>query len=326
MKKTITAFLFLVLAAQTVFCQSGNFPMEKYQRAVEKRDFATITEIIKKYGTNSEYSNESILIEAVEYNDVELARVLLEAGIPTSLDSGYGYDSPFSRPIMNNNLEMVKVLVEHYTIVPRDVSNTIQFGNIDALNLFAGKGVDLRGIQTDGTFSWTSSFTYFNNAVIYGRLELAKRFLREGHSINMIDILFLFDYTQDPRPTIHSALDYATASGNQELTSWLLSNGAKSGYEILNGMSMYEIEERFSFSLKDRPSYRTVTDDLRYRAEPTLTGAVLGLLNTRDVLYAVCRSKEKMDIDSMSDYWLYVISDNGKRGWAYGGYLKPDQD
>lgn len=136
-----------------------------------------------------------------------------------------------------------------------------------------------------------------------------------GHPINTLN----FDedwgqgqFTLRAFPFIQSALDNASVTENKEMKSWLFTNGAKSGYEILNAMSLSEIEERFR--PKNRGAYRPTADDLRFRAEPTLTGAVLGLLSTRDTLYVVCRTEEKMDIDGMSDYWLYIISDGGKRG------------
>lgn len=344
MKKLLMVILFLTVTARIAFCQSGNFPMDQYQRAVEKRDFAAITGIIKKYGTNTDYYEQSILWQAIKSNDVELVRVMLEAGIPTSLNSytDAGFFSVYFPTIRDNQFDMVKLLTEYYPINPSDIDTAVSYGNIGVLDLFIRKGADLHGIKGEGGYYSSVTFTYFNTAVQAGRLELAERFLRDGHLVNMLDTFARLDFVNPSKnfpesfPTIASALDYATANGNEEMKAWLLKNGAKTGYEILHGMSMSEIEERFGpknaevivggYRLTAPGPYRPTTDDLRYRAEPTLTGAVLGLLNTRDVLYVVCRSKEKMDIDTMSDYWFYVISDTGKRGWAYGGYIEPDQD
>ncbi|TFG60728.1 MAG: hypothetical protein E4H36_11595 [Spirochaetales bacterium] len=327
MKKCM-AVLFLALAAQSSFCQSGGFPMGDYQKAVELRDFTKITQIIKKYGTNSPYYGDSVLYKAAEANDVELVKVLLEAGIPKEMDSGVGAGvSLIYLALKSGNLDMVKLLMKHYPLDSGDVSAAIERGNIEALNLFMANGVDLSKGGSQGSYFGGEFYSYLNRAVLYGRLELAKRFLKEGLSLNTLDISESMTSPPDSFQTIRSAMDIAKAAGNQEMKSWLLSNGAKSGYEILNGMSLPEIEERFRPKKRygtgpDPLSYQTTTDDLRYRAEPTLAGAVLGLLNSREKLYVVCRSTEKMDIDGINEYWLYVISDTGKRGWAYGGYLK----
>jgi hypothetical protein len=85
-------------------------------------------------------------------------------------------------------------------------------------------------------------------------------------------------------------------------------------------MSAEELEKKFR--PKTRNIYKTTINDLRFRSAPTLSGAVLGALRSSDDLYIVCRTKEKSDIDGFSDYWYYLMSGTGKRGWAYGGYLR----
>ncbi len=84
-------------------------------------------------------------------------------------------------------------------------------------------------------------------------------------------------------------------------------------------MSREELKKMFR--PENRGIAKTTINDLRFRAEPTL-GAVLGYLRSGDDLYVVCRTDDKSDIDGFSDYWYYVMSSNGKRGWTYGGYIR----
>ena len=297
--------------------------MDEYQRAVENRNFAKITEIIKKYGSNApyNYANNSVLYKASKADDVELVRTLLEAGISKHLDSGLGSTvSLIAIAIGHNNIDMVRLLVNHYDINSGDISSAIQHGNTDVLDLFIEKGVDMHALGRDGSYYGLSEYTYFNRAVLYGQTELVKRFLKEGHSVNKLNTHEDFASGRPgDTPTIYSALDYARGSANQELISLLLENGAKSRFEILHAMSREELKKMFR--PENRGIAKTTINDLRFRAEPTL-GAVLGYLRSGDDLYVVCRTDDKSDIDGFSDYWYYVMSSNGKRGWTYGGYIR----
>ena len=59
--KKAAIFLAAVCAVQAAVCQSGDFPMEEYRKALKARDFASISQIVKKHGTNTDYYRDSIL-------------------------------------------------------------------------------------------------------------------------------------------------------------------------------------------------------------------------------------------------------------------------
>ena len=260
--------LILASTAQLLFCQSSNFPMDEYQRAVKNRNFAKITEIVKKYGSNAPYNyyNNSVLYKASEADDVELVRTLLEAGISKELDSGIGAIVSLIRTaINNNNIDMVRVLVNQYDIDSGDISLAIQHGNTEVLDLFIEKGVDMHAVGASGSHFGISSYTYFNTAVRYGQIEIIKRFLKDGHSVNKLDTHESFTSgTSDDLPSFDSALDYAAASAKQELKSLLLANGAKSGLEILHALTMQALEKKFrpKNGIFQKPVYKLEQNDI----------------------------------------------------------------
>ncbi len=312
-------------APAAVLAQSNTFPMDEYRAAVRSRNFAAITAIVKKYGTNTSdvldtfRKGEPILLEAVKANDVELVRVLLEADIPRELSDGL-WDVPlFSYPIKADQFEMVKLLAEYYPITPAAASAAVRFGRGDMIEYFENLGFGTHGVFRYGgpAGTFVETYTLFNTAIDYGQIELATEFLDAGHSINSLNV-----FAEHARavPGILSALDIARRNGDENIVDRLIARGAESGFEILHAMGEKELDKRFG-SYRRR-TYGTTVNDLRYREAPVLEAKVIGLLRLTDTLYVVCRSIGRMEIDDFNDHWYYVISESGKRGWAYGGYLE----
>jgi hypothetical protein len=63
---------------------------------------------------------------------------------------------------------------------------------------------------------------------------------------------------------------------------------------------------------------------VRIRESPSLDSPVLGHLDRSEVVSLLRRSEEKMQIDSMEDYWFELRTEPRLRGWSYGHFITLD--
>lgn len=69
---------------------------------------------------------------------------------------------------------------------------------------------------------------------------------------------------------------------------------------------------------------RSMGKELRIRASPNVSAAVVGSLGTDEVALVFARSADMASIDGLRAYWLRVVGVKGVAGWVYGGYLDAD--
>jgi len=68
-----------------------------------------------------------------------------------------------------------------------------------------------------------------------------------------------------------------------------------------------------------------ISDKVRIRESPSLTGVQLGFLSDGQRVKVLKRSDEKMKVDAMFGYWYKIKSEDGTVGWSYGAFLKIDE-
>jgi len=65
--------------------------------------------------------------------------------------------------------------------------------------------------------------------------------------------------------------------------------------------------------------------NVRLREKPTLDGTQVGLLQTDQRIQILEKTKDKMKVGEMEDYWYKINTVDGQTGWVYGGFLKLDE-
>ena len=180
-----------------------------------------------------------MLYYAVENNNVEMSKILINEG----LDAGrnYGYEYPYyltDAAINNNNLDMLKILLQSGDIDLESslIPDAIEENNIEMVKYLISIGQDVNAqIFADGF--WINS--PMKVAAQNGNIEIAKLLIDEGANLNSSD-----DY-------IGPAIDY----GNYDIAKLLIDNDVfnlntnttrEQAIELAKKQKYYEIEKLLS--------------------------------------------------------------------------------
>ncbi|WP_020004698.1 ankyrin repeat domain-containing protein [Brachyspira innocens] len=180
-----------------------------------------------------------MLYYAVENNNVEMSKILIDKG----LDAGrnYGYEYPYyltDAAINNNNLDMLKILLQSGDIDLESslIPDAIEENNIEMVKYLISIGQDVNAqIFADG--GWINS--PMKVAAQNGNIEIAKLLIDEGANLNSSD-----DY-------IYNAIDY----GNYDIAKLLIDNDVfnlntnttrEEAIELAKKQKYYEIEKLLS--------------------------------------------------------------------------------
>ncbi|WP_304332986.1 ankyrin repeat domain-containing protein [Brachyspira innocens] len=180
-----------------------------------------------------------MLYYAVENNNVEMSKILINEG----LDAGrnYGYEYPYyltDAAINNNNLDMLKILLQSGDIDLESslIPDAIEENNIEMVKYLISIGQDVNAqIFADG--GWINS--PMKVAAQNGNIEIAKLLIDEGANLNSSD-----DY-------IYNAIDY----GNYDIAKLLIDNDVfnlntnttrEQAIELAKKQKYYEIEKLLS--------------------------------------------------------------------------------
>ena len=180
-----------------------------------------------------------MLYYAVENNNVEMSKILIDEG----LDAGreYGYEYPYyltDAAINNNNLDMLKILVQSGDIDLESslIPDAIEENNIEMVKYLISIGQDVNAqIFADG--GWINS--PMKVAAQNGNIEIAKLLIDEGANLNSSD-----DY-------IYNAIDY----GNYDIAKLLIDNDVfnlntnttkEQAIELAKKQKYYEMEKLLS--------------------------------------------------------------------------------
>ncbi|PCG18899.1 ankyrin repeat domain-containing protein [Brachyspira sp. G79] len=180
-----------------------------------------------------------MLYYAVENNNVEMSKILIDEGLDAG--RGYGYEYPYyltDAAINNNNLDMLKILVESGDIDLESslIPDAIEENNIEMVKYLISIGQDVNAqIFADGF--WINS--PMKVAAQNGNIEIAKLLIDEGVNLNSSD-----DY-------IGSAIDY----GNYDIAKLLIDNDVfnlntnttiEQAIELAKKQKYYEMEKLLS--------------------------------------------------------------------------------
>ena len=180
-----------------------------------------------------------MLYYAVENNNVEMSKILIDEGVDAGRE--YGYEYPYyltDIAIRNNNLDMLKILVESGDIDLESslIPDAIEENNIEMVKYLISIGQDVNAqIFADGF--WINS--PMKVAAENGNIEIAKLLIDEGANLNSSD-----DY-------IGPAIDY----GNYDIAKLLIDNDVfnlntnttkEQAIELAKDQKYYEIEKLLS--------------------------------------------------------------------------------
>lgn len=129
--------------------------------------------------------NNHLLIKAVQEEDMELVKQLLEGGADVNFQEEEWGWSPLHNAVQMNNEDMVDLLLR-YGANPclRKRNGTTPFivagivGNVKLLKLFLSKGADINERDLHG-------FTAFMEAAVYGKVEALRFLYEKGAEVNL---------------------------------------------------------------------------------------------------------------------------------------------
>ncbi|MEI0490602.1 ankyrin repeat domain-containing protein, partial [Brachyspira pulli] len=180
-----------------------------------------------------------MLYYAVENNNVEMSKILIDEGVDAGRE--YGFEYPYyltDIAIRNNNLDMLKILVQSGDIDLESslIPDAIEENNIEMVKYLISIGQDVNAqIFADGFWINSPMKVVAQN----GNIEIAKLLIDEGANLNSSD-----DY-------IGPAIDY----GNYDIAKLLVDNDVfnlntnttkEQAIELAKKKKYYEIEKLLS--------------------------------------------------------------------------------
>lgn len=168
---------------------------------------------------NEDTNNPSRLLIAVENNDFQTAKVLIDHG--ANVNSYMGIFPLVTRPLYEaakiNNTEMAKYIIEHGAAVRnhewKPLSYAISQGNLEILQLLINAGANVNVKHPYGDFSILSV------AAHHGNIKAMKLLIKNGANVDAKDI-------EGKKP-----LDFAVEGGNVEAIKLLI---AEKGINLEN--------------------------------------------------------------------------------------------
>ena len=106
--------------------------------------------------------------------------------------------------------------------------------------------------------------------------------------------------------------------------AWALVRTASGGEGYLPQANLKNVPEEIEpvISAKKEKKYVYISDGLRMRSEPSISGEFVVLVPYNTEVMVVAYSSKKDTIDARSDYWAN-IEYAGQQGWVFNAYLRP---
>lgn len=215
---------------------------EPMLNAIKEGNVQQLKEII---GTNGAVNYESTFSEAkynplytaVEYNQYECAKLLIEKGANTTFKSFLGY-TPLIESISTENLNLIKLLLDNgaetqinqqdegFFSSKSPLAVAAELGNLPVAELLISRGADIH--QKVGISENASILTY---AVEANHIDMAKFLISQGVSVNTLTLNESNDESSEPGSKIFSAyqtspLFIASVQKNIPMVKLLLDAGA----------------------------------------------------------------------------------------------------
>ena len=150
--------LFALMGFQHADGQPANGKPKPLMEAIEKHDFAKVREMYKQdpqclyelFNRQAYQDSYLRLRMAIEENDKKAVLDVLQGEIDVNMPMPASHDLPISMAILAGNLEMVKLFVEHGSVVDAVSEDctppfvlAVQTGNLDILKFLVEKGAKL---------------------------------------------------------------------------------------------------------------------------------------------------------------------------------------
>lgn len=199
-----------------MFCSIKGKAMTKLVDAIISGDLLTITSLVNSTNINQVkqyHPEETPLLCAIENNQLEAAKLLIELGADPNLKNYSIYTTPLEYACKHNNIEMVTLLLEHgasTSLTQHDLnpaSYAVTNNNYPMIDLLLSHGLDL-----NAGFHLPLVVAAEDN-----NLTAAKYLLEHGANINA-------DFVNNSLTS--SAIVEAAVNGHQEMIIFLLENGA----------------------------------------------------------------------------------------------------
>lgn len=167
--------------------------------------------------------NGPLLMEAADQEDVEIVKILLDAGAKWDLATRHG-STALHVALEKGNKELVQMLLEKYN--ERNMSPRVEWRVLFTKDKLARNSkfmeslIDNKSIVLVSTFHWTG----LHEAARWGYIDAAKLLIAAAFEINEVD--------DDDRTALHLALQHR---GGEEIVKLLVDEGAERGFRDFFG-------------------------------------------------------------------------------------------
>lgn len=69
------------------------------------------------------------------------------------------------------------------------------------------------------------------------------------------------------------------------------------------------------------PTAKINTNNLKLRSLPSTDSDILASQKKNSVVFLLARTKDKVKLKTLHDYWFYIQIESGLRGWTYGSFM-----
>jgi ankyrin repeat protein len=324
-------FLFSSMVAQELN-EKELLIVKKLNAAIETKQNDLVTSILKTYKDflcdpqNIIYFNKNPFVTAIEFNNKNAIKLLLDYGMVGEIPSGSydGYYSLLYYSIMLNKTDIIKYLYEN--------------------NLCNGDSSDELGTLYD----WSAAFSANTN------LDLIKQMVNMGYDVNQ-ELYWHANGAQ--QEGVNTPLSESLDFGNNEIILYLLKQGANWNKVKFETMPQYNDETNTFTILKYTTTlynYKNKIDDeifsyvkkkyfvnyligekindqeilmigkinkdgLRLRDKPNTTGRIIKELKSEKIVYLLLKGDSEIINGNEGDWWF--IFDEKDSGWLFGYYL-----
>jgi len=188
-----------------------------------------------------------------------------------------------------------------------------------------GSGVDLQGLTLDAKgFLYVNGIKYYWHGVQEGKHKYQ---IVDNKLVSISDGIKSFTLSTVSSDNEISESTEIHPSGDIYFLTHYTSTNKHILYRIENTWDpVYRAEWYKNAAARDAalmatPKATVNDDNVRIRKEPTLHGTQIGMLQKGESVKILEKSKDKMKIGSMDDYWYYILTDSGVVGWSYGTFL-----
>ncbi len=219
--------------------------------------------------------------------------------------------------VLKNDLHVLKVSPDGNRIWTK----TIGLKNIDEAFL------DL-SVTDDNELFLLGKRKYFNDKLYVIKInKFGNITWQTTHDIgHLIKSARLTNDTSNTGITIHATvldIGYKTKElFEKEILFALNNNGERRNLEEL---ATKQLEYNFFADIDYQKNQQMVgiirTNSLNIRRDPSLTSGVVTNLKKGRTVEIIDKSKTKVRINQMNDYWYLLRVDNGETGWAYGHFI-----